>query len=165
MEFTSRLSLPTLAPGQAQKELFHNEALQLLDFVVAGAIEEPARNDPPQSPAAGRTFLVGDSPTGEWSQYAGHLACYGSGGWRFVAPVSGLAVVDKSTGLVAAYTAAGWEAGVVRASRLLIDGQQVVGARAAAIADPAGGATIDTEARSAIAEMLSALREHGLISS
>ena len=38
MEFTPRLSLPTLIPGQAQKELFHNEALQVLDFLVAGAV-------------------------------------------------------------------------------------------------------------------------------
>jgi hypothetical protein len=39
----------------------------------------------------------------------------------------------------------------------------VVGARAAAVEDPSGGATVDTEARAAITAMLERLREHGLI--
>ncbi len=39
MSATPRLSLPFIVPGQAQKELFHNEALQLLDVLVAGAVE------------------------------------------------------------------------------------------------------------------------------
>lgn len=46
-----------------------------------------------------------------------------------------------------------------------IDELQVVGARAAAIADPAGGTVIDSEARTAVAGMLSAMRQHGLIAS
>ena len=31
---TARLALPFLAPGQAQKELYHNEALSRLDLLV-----------------------------------------------------------------------------------------------------------------------------------
>jgi hypothetical protein len=45
----------------------------------------------------------------------------------------------------------------------VIDGQQVVGSRAAAIASPADGATIDAEARAAIDRILASLRQHGLI--
>jgi hypothetical protein len=164
MEFTPRLSLPTLVPGQAQKELFHNEALQLLDCIVAGSIEEPARNVPPSAPTPGKTYLVGSAPEGEWSQYSDHIAAFGEGGWRYVAPVVGLSVFDRSTDTVAVYRSTGWEAGVVRASRIVIDGQQVLGPQAGAIADPSGGANIDLEARSAITEMLTALRQHGLIS-
>jgi hypothetical protein len=164
MELTPRLALPTLIPGQAQKEFFHNEALQLLDCIVAAAIEEPARNDPPLSPSAGQTYLIGTSPTGEWTDYPDHLAAFGAGGWRFVVPVVGLRVIEKSSGTVAAYGAAGWEMGVVRASRIIVDGQQVVGPQGGAIADPAGGTTVDLEARSTITEILSALRQHGLIS-
>jgi hypothetical protein len=48
---------------------------------------------------------------------------------------------------------------------LFIDGEQVVGRRAAAIAAPAGGATIDTEARAAVSQILEGLRQHGLIGS
>jgi hypothetical protein len=164
MEFTPRLSLPTLVPGQAQKELFHNEALQCLDCIVAGSVEEPARNAPPSSPTPGQAYLVGSAPEGEWSQYPDHIAAFGEGGWRFVAPVAGLCVFDRSTEMVVAYRSGGWEAGIVRASTMVINGQQVVGPQAGPIADPAGGANIDAEARSAITEMLTALRQHGLIS-
>jgi hypothetical protein len=164
MEVTPRLALPTLIPGQAQKEFFHNEALQLLDCVVAAAIEEAARNDPPPSPMPGQAYLVGTAPEGDWSGFPDHLATFGTGGWRFVAPVAGLRLVDKSTGIVVAYGSTGWEAGVVRASQILVDGQQVVGARSGAILDPSGGTTADPEARLAIIAILSALRQHGLIS-
>lgn len=37
METTARLGLPLLAPGQAQKELFHNEALALVDAATQAA--------------------------------------------------------------------------------------------------------------------------------
>jgi hypothetical protein len=45
------------------------------------------------------------------------------------------------------------------------EGEQVIGEQAAAIADPAGGTVIDSEARTAVAEILSAIRQHGLIAS
>jgi len=48
---------------------------------------------------------------------------------------------------------------------LFIDGEQVVGTRAAAIAGPTGGATIDAEARAAVSQILEGLRQHGLIAS
>ena len=53
--------MPFILPGQAQKELFHNEALQVLDIVVAAAAEEAPGNDPPLSPTSGSSYLVGDS--------------------------------------------------------------------------------------------------------
>ncbi len=164
MEFTPRLSLPMLVPGQAQKELVHNEALQLLDFIVAGAVREVGREDPPPSAVPGEAYIIGMEPTGDWSQYPEHLAAFGAGGWRYVAPVEGMTIVDRMSGTVAVYGSGGWEKGTVRASRLVIDGQQVVGSQSGAIADPTGGAVADAEARSAITAMLAALRHHGLIS-
>ena len=164
METTNRLSLPLIVPGQAQKELFHNEALLTLDSLVAGAVEDLPANDPPQSPTEGQCFLVGDAPSGDWSEYPGHVAAWSSAGWRFIAPCPGMALLVKSSGLTAVYGASGWEVGALRASQLVVDGMQVVGPQAAAIADPAGGTSIDAEARAAISEMLAALRQHGLIS-
>ena len=35
MSNTPRLRVPFLSPGQAQKEFFHNEALQTFDILVA----------------------------------------------------------------------------------------------------------------------------------
>ncbi|MCI1141626.1 hypothetical protein MOP88_03590 [Sphingomonas sp. WKB10] len=51
----------------------------------------------------------------------------------------------------------------VRGTRLTVGGQQVVGSRKGAIADPQGGGTIDDVARSTMVAILAALRGHGLI--
>ena len=74
----------------------------------------------------------------------------------------------RSSAVTAAYRAGAWDAwemGVLRGSNLTIGGQQVVGPRAAAIPDPAGGTQVDVEARAAISAVLAALRQHGLVQS
>ena len=155
--------MPFLSVGQAQKELFHKEALQVLDTVVAAAVIEPPRNDPPASPAGGSCYLVAAAPTGAWSGKGQCLAAYTDAGWRFVAPLEGMAAFVKSDGVWATFRSGAWEVGPLRGSILILDGQQVVGARLAAIPSPSGGTTIDSEARSALTQVLSALRGHGLI--
>jgi hypothetical protein len=163
VESTERLALPFILPGQAQKEMTHNEALQQLDVIVAGAVEEPPRNSPPGSPTVGSNYIVGSSPTGEWAAISGHLAAYTAAGLRTISPVEGMAVHVRSTGETALYRSGEWEVGRVRGSELVIDGYKVVGARSAAISTPAGGTVIDAEARAAISAILSALRGHGLV--
>ena len=163
MTSTPRLALPFIAPGQAQKEFFHNEALQALDALVAAAVEGVPQNAPPASPSVGQCFLVGSAPTGAFAGKAGHVAAFGAGGWRFHAPVEGMSVAVKPSGVTADYRAGAWDVGSLRGDRLVVGGQQVVGARAAAIASPSGGATVDGAARGAIDQILAALRLHGLI--
>lgn len=163
MSGTSRLGLPFLSTGQAQKEFTHNEALQTLDLAVAAAVEESARADPPLSPAIGDCYIVGASATGEWSGKSQSVAGFTSGGWRFVGPIEGMTVYVKSEALFATFADGAWEMGVVRGSSVAIAGQQVVGPRLAAIASVAGGSTIDAEARLTVDAILDALRQHGLI--
>jgi len=160
---TARFALPLIAPGQAQKELFHNEAIQSLDVIAAAAVEEPPRATPPGSPAVGQSYIIAASPTGAWAGKAGCLTCFTSGGWRFVDPRDGLLTFVKSTAVWALFRSGAWEVGTVRGSSLVLGGQQVVGTRGAAIAGPAGGTTIDAESRTAIGQILTALRQHGLI--
>ena len=149
--------------GFAGRNMISPGSLQLLDIAVAAAVEGPPENDPPAAPTAGSCYLVGDNPTGDWSQYAAHLAGYGAGGWRFVRPTLGMAVFVKSMETAAVYRSSGWDCGTVRATKLDIEGTQVVGPQAEPIADPAGGTAIDSEARSAVSGILNALRQHGLI--
>ena len=165
MDGTPRFSLPYLSAGQSQKEITHNEALQILDFAVAGNIVEPPRNDPPGTPLFGDCYIVGAAPTGAWVGWTDAIAGYSAGGWRRIVPVPGMEVYVQSLDQPARYTASGWEIGALRGQGLLIDGQQVVGARASPIADPAGGAVVDAECRESIVAILTTLREHGLISS
>nr|MBA3525374.1 DUF2793 domain-containing protein [Sphingomonas sp.] len=146
-----------------QKELFHNEALQMLDTIVAAAVESALLNEPPATPVPGQCFIVGTAPTGIWAGHAASLASFSQAGWRFIEPADGLQAWLKSTSTWAAYRAGAWELGTLRATRLMIDGVNVVGARGPAVPDPAGGTTVDGEARSAIAAILTAMRTHGLI--
>ena len=163
MSGSARLNMPFLSAGQAQKELYHNEALQTLDLITAAAAEEGPRSDPPAAPVLGSCYLVGSSPTGEWAGKSGCLAGYTSGGWRFVDPIEGMSAYVKSTGTWANYRAGSWEIGTLRGAAVVIGDTQVVGSQLAPIAGPTGGAVADVEGRAAINEILAALRQHGLI--
>lgn len=51
------------------------------------------------------------------------------------------------------------------ASQIKVSGIKVVGTQQATIAAPTGGATVDSEARTAITSILTALKAHGLVAS
>jgi hypothetical protein len=160
---TARLALPLLHAGQAQKELDHNEALTRLDLAVQPSVLALGGDVPPDDPAPGECWIVGDSPVGAWSGHAQALAGWTAGGWRFVAARPGMRVWRASDGSDVRYDGAEWVAGEVRATGVFVAGDQVVSTRAAAIAEPLGGAAIDAEARIALGDILAALRHHGLI--
>ena len=106
------------------------------------AIEGEA-DDPPSAPAEGECWLVGDTPTGAWADHAGDVAAYQAGGWIFAAPRDGMRVLDRGSGQDIRYVG-GWQ-------------------RPTAPAEPAGGATVDVEARVAIAELIAALVAGGVL--
>ncbi|PCG09775.1 hypothetical protein COA17_08005 [Sphingomonas ginsenosidimutans] len=164
MEATSaRLLLPMMDAGQAQKERTHNEALALLDLAVQAVVKGIGVQIPPADPEPGDSWIVGDAPQGAWTGHAGMLAGWTDGGWRFVATRPGWRVWEAAQQVPATRTTAGWESGVTRAARIVIDGTQVVGGQRPAIADPVGGETVDAPARTAIVAILEALRTHGMI--
>jgi hypothetical protein len=165
MSGSARLNLPFLSPGQSQKEFCHNEALQTLDILAAAAVEEQPRLDPPATPSLGDCYIIGDLPTGGWSGKDLCLAGYTSGGWRFISPFEGMNAYIKSTGTWASFRSGAWEIGVLRGASVVIEGVQVIGSRQGAIAPPSGGTNIDAESRAAVVQILTALRQHGLIES
>lgn len=160
---SARFGLPLLAAGQAQKEIFHNEALTILETLVQPVAQTLGDNDPPATPQEGESWIVGASPTGAWAGQAGAVGTWTSGGWRFITPLNGMAMWVEDQGVPARYSAGAWQPGIIRATALLIEGAQVVGSQQPAIAAPEGGAIVDTQARAAISAMLTALRAHGLI--
>lgn len=81
----------------------------------------------------------------------------------FVRGVDGMTLVDRVTGQLVSRRGGAWETGIVRAQEMRVDGLAVVRNRQPAISDPAGGATIDSECRVAVAHVLAAIRAHGLI--
>lgn len=162
-EATSRFGLPFILPGQAQKELFHNEALALADAILHPAVEGDPAAAPPALPEPGQSWLVAAGGEGAWAGRDHGLATWTPGGWRFVPPVEGMRVWSKSAALWLHWTGSAWSDGELRGSRLVVGGEQVVGDRQPAVPSPSGGTIIDAEARAAIAALIVALKSHGLI--
>ncbi len=160
---TPRFALPFILPGQAQKELFHNEALTRIDLALHPAVEGTPAAAPPPSPAEGECWIVGSAAGGDWEGRDGQLAMWTEGGWRFAAPAPGTTAWNKAAGLPLLWDGGQWREGTLICSGLVINGVQVVGARQAAVPSPSGGTIIDAEARAAINALTAALMSHGLI--
>lgn len=84
-------------------------------MLLCPAVEGPALAAPPANPPVGATYLVATGATGVWAGKDGALAASSDGGWRFVAPVEGAQVLDRSSGLTVVRRDGSWEAGIVRA--------------------------------------------------
>lgn len=136
-----RFALPMLFAGQAQKEVFVNEAHVLLDALIHCAIEGTA-SVPPASPADGSGWLVGTAPSGAWTEQEGKLAFRQAGNWLFVSPRDGMSVLDRATGQTSRFHGE-WRVPV-------------------APAEPSGGSVVDSEARTAILQLLASLRDAGI---
>lgn len=145
ISFTStspRFGLPFLFSGQSQKEFYVNQAHALADALLHAVVEGVA-NSPPASPAAGECWIVGDAPTGPWTGHARSLAAFEAGTWLYAAPQDGMQIYDKAAGQRATF-AGGWQ-------------------RAVSVAPPAGGTTVDTQARTAIGQLVAALVSAGIL--
>lgn len=161
-DWSARFALPYILPGQAQKEAYHNEALSALDALVHAAVEGPAAAVPPPAPQEGQCWIVAAGASGEWDGQQHKIACWTSGGWRFLTPIPGMKLWDKAAGHWRHWTGSAWSDGRFPAAGYLVGGQQVVGPRVAAVPSPSGGTIIDTEARAAIDALIVALKSHGL---
>lgn len=161
-ETTSRHTLPLLQPGQAQKEMWHNEALALADALLHPLAQGQALV-PPADPLPGECWLVAAGATGAWTDCGGALACWTAGGWRFCAPTEGMSVWRRDASCFARWDGNAWLLGRLDAATLAIDGVAVVRAQQPAIAAPTGGMAADAEARGCLNHILNALRAHGLI--
>ena len=139
---TVNTQLPLLFSGQAQKEFFINEALSIID-AIAPSVVNAVQAEAPTQHSEGVCYLVDDSPTGEWTDHQAQIACSIGGGWHFVEPVEGMELFDQATGQKLVY-ASGWS-------------------RAVTPDEPSGGATIDHEARTAVVELIAALKVAGVL--
>lgn len=162
-DMTPRWELPMLFAGQAQKELFHNEALTRIDMLLHGMVEAAGVTIPPASPVVGQAWIVGVGASGAWEARGGSIACWTDGGWRFVTSRAGLTLHAADRGYTMVHDGTAWREGPFRSDGIYIEGVRVVGMQRAAVAAPAGGGVIDGEARVAIGAILDALRAHGLI--
>jgi hypothetical protein len=139
---TARHSLPNLYVGQAQKELTHNEALARIDALLHPAVEAQIAVPPTGLSESndGLCWLIASAATGLWEGRSGQIARWSAGSWRYIMPVEGMSLWLSSSEKRLFYIAGAW-----------IEPNP--------ISDPAGGAIIDSEARTALIAILDHLRQ------
>ena len=142
---TDRFKLPLLASGQAHKELFHNEALARIDFLMHPVVEAIASDPAAITPESGQAWIVGADATDVWGGRDDQIAGWTGNGWLFIAPSPMMRVYINSLGNFAVYGTS-WEASAV-------------------VESPVAGTVIDSEARAAIESILTALQAQGILQS
>ena len=142
---TARCKIPLLATGQAHKELFHNEALTRIDFLLHPTVQAIETDPAILSPDAGQSWLVGPGATGEWLNQDDKIAGWTGNGWLFILPLPLMRIQVESIDNFAVYRET-WHLSY-------------------AVAGPAGGSVIDIEARAAIDSILIALAGQGILTS
>ena len=140
---SARFALPLLFVGQAQKEDYVNEALLMVDGLLHCAVEDQ-RTTPPATPADGQAWLIGTGATGAWAGHDGTIAMRQAGQWLFATARDGIHLLNRSSGQWMSRIAGTWHA-------------------PAAPTAPSGGSVVDTEARSALAALVTALRTAGVL--
>lgn len=160
-DVTPRFQLPFILPGQAQKELHHNEALIRLDMLAHAAVEQADLAVPPVNPEDGQCWIVASGASDAWAGREHALAMASGAGWRFISPQFGMQVWNKANSIWLHWTGSARSDELV-GSRLVVAGQQIVTERQPAIATPYGGTIIDQEARAALAAVIATLMSHGL---
>ena len=104
-----RLNLPYIAQSQAQKEITHNDALNLLDVTTQTSVIA-IDFTPPGSPANGDLYIIGgDTATGAWEGQENLLTGYYDG-WIFVTPQQGWRAFNQADGTTYIFDGADWVA-------------------------------------------------------
>ena len=97
MSKTGRLGLPYILQAQAQKEVTHNQALNILDVLV-NTVVEAIVDELPEAANEGDIYITG----------RGKLAQYSKGSWTYYQPIDWMEVWLKSTNSRMMYSNGDW---------------------------------------------------------
>lgn len=108
MPMSPNLSLPYLAPSQAQKHVTHNEALRRLDALVQLVVQSFDATQPPAAPQDGELHALGVGAVSAWAGQDGKLAWFTDNAWVFIAPSEGWRAWDAQAGQLRVHSAGSW---------------------------------------------------------
>ncbi|MEQ8482560.1 MAG: DUF2793 domain-containing protein [Hoeflea sp.] len=108
MDKTPLLSLPYIAPSQAQKHVTHNEALRMLDACVQLAVLDRDLTSPPTAPYNGERYIVAAGGSGLWAGHDSELAVFQDGAWVFFTPRNGWLAWISDEDLLAVWDGSTW---------------------------------------------------------
>jgi hypothetical protein len=107
MANSPKIEFPLLTEGQALAHITINQALIIIDAMVQASFIEIGLNTPPATPALGDTYVVGGTPTGDWTGKANKIAIW-YGGWYFVTRRDGFTGFDQTNGYMVSYYGGTW---------------------------------------------------------
>lgn len=116
MTDTPRMSLPLLAPAQAQKHVTVNEALARIDGLAQLTLESTVVATPPAAAPEGAVYAVPPGAVNGWAGQDGMLALSIGGGWVFVPPRRGWRALVLDSGAQAVWDGSEWRTGAVTLS-------------------------------------------------
>lgn len=119
MAQSPKLKIRMMATNDLQKEVVFNEALIVLDAMVARSALSRT-NTPPPAPTDGMIYIVSTAPTAAWSGFPNNIAMYYNG-WRFYAPTQKMRFFNEATSSFWTYSGSGWTADAVAAPTNLGD--------------------------------------------
>ena len=131
--------------GQAHKELFHNEALTRIDFLIHPIVQAIESDPTIIVPVPGQSWLVGPGATDDWLDHDDDIAGWSGNGWLFFAPIALMRVYIESTDDFVIYRGS-WQL-------------------AAEVGGPVAGSVVDVEARNSIESIIAALEVQGILKS
>lgn len=108
MSNSPNLQMPYLSVNQSQKEVVHNEALNILDALAQLNVLSRSTTTPPTSPSNGDCYIVPSSSTGVWASYIGYIAFYYDG-WFYLTPKEGWHTWVADEDLFIIYTGSSWK--------------------------------------------------------
>lgn len=126
-DFTPKLGLPYVLPDQAQKHVTVNESLSRVDSLIMGSLVGRNRQIPPEAPAEGDAWLIGDAPQEAWSGWAGAIAVWRDATWLRLVPQTGWRFWLEDEALLIFYDGISWSTLTLEAQELDFIG---LGARA-----------------------------------
>jgi hypothetical protein len=109
MTYTNRLKLPLIDSGQSQKEITHNEALNMLDIFVNPVVQEINITSPPESPKPGQLYVIGQNATKEFVNHTNKIAQRLENSWRFIKPLKWLEVTLNKDGSKYKFNGESWQ--------------------------------------------------------
>lgn len=107
-EYTNRLKLPLLVPNQSGKEIFHNEALIVLDNLIQNCVLDKDLSIPPENPNVGDIYIIAINAAGEWLNNDNNIAIYDNG-WRFLQVEDGFTFFVKDENCFYTYVSNLWQ--------------------------------------------------------
>lgn len=110
-DITHRYQLPYLMPAQAQKHVTVNEAIRMLDAVIAPRVLSQTVAAEPVTPVAGDAYILPASPTGtSWSSLNEHdLVVFQDEAWNSYTPKEGWRVYDGSSASFVVFDGSVWK--------------------------------------------------------